>query len=425
MSTGAPNPEALPAVDAAVRPGQSWFMESASHAGSTTAGWSADVDRPAVTPARTSWEWQWVPWLTVFGAACIAYGVIWDISWHSAIGRDTFWTPAHLLIHLGGLLGGLLGGWMILSSTFWRREEWRDRTVGILGFRGPLGSWVAVWGAVGMLTSAPFDNWWHDAYGLDVKILSPPHALLAAGMYAVVTGAMLMAVASRNRQGGTGGNALMLVAGGVQLSLSAILLTELSYPNLQRTAPFYLATAAMYPSFLCAVARQGAIRFAATTVAGIYALISMTMIWILPLFAAEPKLAPIFTPITHMVPPPFPLLLVVPALAIDLYAGWLRRWQTWIGDLVLAAGCALLFTAAFVPVHWWFSEFLLSPAADNAFFAGNRFFSFASRPSWRGEYWGIERNPVTPVTLGWTLLIALGSSIVGAVAGRFQSSVRR
>ena len=30
-----------------------------------------------------------------------------------------------------------------------------------------------------MLTSAPFDNWWHDAYGLDVKIISPPHMFLA------------------------------------------------------------------------------------------------------------------------------------------------------------------------------------------------------------------------------------------------------
>ena len=32
-----------------------------------------------------------------------------------------------------------------------------------------------------MITSAPFDNWWHEAYGLDVKIVSPPHTLLAMG----------------------------------------------------------------------------------------------------------------------------------------------------------------------------------------------------------------------------------------------------
>ena len=46
-------------------------------------------------------------------------------------------------------------------------------------------AWVAIWGAIAMLTSAPFDDWWHNAYGLDVKIVSPPHMVLAAGIVAV------------------------------------------------------------------------------------------------------------------------------------------------------------------------------------------------------------------------------------------------
>ena len=53
------------------------------------------------------------------------------------------------------------------------------------GFRAPLGAWVCIWGAFAMLTSAPFDDWWHNAYGLDVKILSPPHVVLAAGIGAI------------------------------------------------------------------------------------------------------------------------------------------------------------------------------------------------------------------------------------------------
>ena len=44
------------------------------------------------------------------------------------------------------------------------------------------GRFLAGWGGIAMLTSAPFDNWWHAAYGLDVKIVSPPHALLILGM---------------------------------------------------------------------------------------------------------------------------------------------------------------------------------------------------------------------------------------------------
>ena len=50
-----------------------------------------------------------------------------------------------------------------------------------------------------MIASAPFDNWWHDAYGLDVKILSPPHMLLAAGILAVHLGALLLIAGNMNR----------------------------------------------------------------------------------------------------------------------------------------------------------------------------------------------------------------------------------
>lgn len=370
-------------------------------------------------------EWRWVPRVCVFGAACIVYGVLWDISWHSTIGRDTFWTPAHLLIHLGGLVGGLLGGWMILASTFWKRADWQDRTVGILGFRGPLGAWVAAWGALAMLTSAPFDDWWHNAYGLDVKILSPPHALLAIGMYGVVAGAGLFAAASANRAGPAVGDRLAMVAGGIQMALAAILLTELSYPNLQRTATFYLSSAAMYPAFLAGFARQGRSGFPATQSAVVYSLVSLSMVWLLPRFEAEPRLAPIFNPVTHMVPPPFPLLLVLPALAIDLYRWAFRRWRTWVADAVFASGAAVLFLLVFTPVQWAFSGFLIGPGADNGFFAGNRFFSFASRPEWKGQFWGLERDPLTLGRLGWALLIALGSAGIGVLAGRFHGAIRR
>ena len=50
-----------------------------------------------------------------------------------------------------------------------------------------------------MLTSAPFDNWWHNAYGLDVRIISPPHALLAVGIFSIVVGALLLTLAQQNR----------------------------------------------------------------------------------------------------------------------------------------------------------------------------------------------------------------------------------
>ena len=144
-----------------------------------------------------------IPWsiyAVLFASTSVVIGVIWDISWHRSIGRDTFWTPAHLAIYLGGVVAGLTCGWLALHDDV-RAASTAERATSVRfwGFRGPLGAWVCIWGAFAMLTSAPFDDWWHNAYGLDVKILSPPHMLLAAGIAAIQCGAMLMALAWQNR----------------------------------------------------------------------------------------------------------------------------------------------------------------------------------------------------------------------------------
>src|SRR5436189_2476323 len=141
--------------------------------------------------------------LFVLGAISIIVGVIWDISWHRTIGRDTFWTPAHLAIYTGGVVAGLTCGWLALWTTFGTGAS-RDEAVRFWGFRAPLGAWVCIWGTFAMLTSAPFDDWWHNTYGLDVEILSPPHAVLGIGMIGIEIGAMLMVLAHQNRNGDSG-----------------------------------------------------------------------------------------------------------------------------------------------------------------------------------------------------------------------------
>src|SRR5215468_10466909 len=94
------------------------------------------------------------------GGASIAIGILWDISWHRTIGRDTFWTPAHMAIYLGGLLGGLTCGWLVIRTSFFASDEEKAAAVRVWGFRGPFGAWVTIWGTLAMLISAPFDNWW-------------------------------------------------------------------------------------------------------------------------------------------------------------------------------------------------------------------------------------------------------------------------
>jgi len=371
------------------------------------------------------------PWplgALLLGSTSIVIGLLWDISWHMSIGRDTFWTPAHMAIYLGGVLAGVSGGWLALSTTFRGTPEERGLTVRFWGFRAPLGAWVAIWGALAMITSAPFDDWWHNAYGLDVKIISPPHAVLAAGMIAIQVGAMLLAAAWQNRAATGQARPLplaFLYSAGLILLMLATVLTEYVFPNAQHGAQFYKVSAAVFPALLIAAARASRLRWAATVTAASYMAVALGMVWVLPLFPAQPMLAPINNPIDHMVPALFPLLLIVPAVAIDLIfwrtgrTGKRSRW--WLAPVF-----AVAFVAVFFATQWNFSAFQLSPASRNRVFAGDMQWGYnRTLGPWRYEFWTAKDDPVTPGKMGRVLLLATASSLVGLGWGSYMARVKR
>ena len=216
-----------------------------------------------------------------------------------------------------------------------------------------------------MIASAPLDNWWHNAYGLDVKIMSPPHMVLSWGMVGIQAGAMLMALARQNRATPDESRRLGLlyaVSAGILLTMHATGVMEFAaFGNDMHGSPFYRVTATIMPVILIATSRPSRLKWPATTTALIYMGIIMVLMWILPLFPATAKLAPIHNPVSRMIPPPFPLLLVVPAVAIDLI---LRRVR--INDWLLSVVLGVAFVSAMLAAHWWWGEFLLSPFARNS-----------------------------------------------------------
>ena len=48
----------------------------------------------------------WYIWCAVIAVTSAMVGTHWDIAWHRSIGRDTFWTPAHMAIYFAGVLAG-------------------------------------------------------------------------------------------------------------------------------------------------------------------------------------------------------------------------------------------------------------------------------------------------------------------------------
>jgi len=322
-----------------------------------------------------------MPWYILCSVAAVTsamIGVLWDISWHQSIGRDTFWTLAHLAIHLCGILAGISCGFLILNTTFAQQSPLRGAAVRIWGFRGPLGAFIAAWGGIAMLTSAPFDNWWHDAYGLDVKILSPPHMVLAAGIVAVQVGALILILGYMNRASGEQQarlRALFLYVGGMILVALSTVSLELTSRVFMHSAHFYRVVATIAPLVLVGVARAARYKWAATAVAGIYMVFVMLMDWILPLFPAVPKLGPVLYPVTHFVPSGFPMLLIVPAFALDLLWQRTAHWGAWSQSLV----SGIVFLGTFAAAQWPFGSFLMSPAARNWFF-GTIYFGYNTNP---------------------------------------------
>lgn len=377
---------------------------------------------------------EWPIYAVLAASTAIVVGLIWDISWHRTIGRDTFWSPPHVMEQFGAIVAGLSCGYVALHTTFAGSAADRDASVRFWKFfQAPLGAWVCIWGTIMMITSAPFDNWWHNAYGLDVKIISPPHLVLASGMIGIQLGAMLMALGAQNRASDEASKRrlgkIFIFSAAVIVQMASVMITEeASFANSMHGSAFYIATALVFPIFLTAFGRASRLTWPTTRIAVMYMLITMVAIWILQLVPATAKLAPIYNPVTHMVPPAFPLLLVVPAIAIDLVLARVQRLNDWVLAVLLGAA----FVGLMLAIHWFWAEFMLSPAARNFFFGADQWDYSSRLGEWRYQYWNLDVdgagkwNAVKFASgMGIALLVAIVSARIGLAWGKGMARVKR
>ena len=374
----------------------------------------------------------WYLWCGVLAITSVTIGSHWDVSWHRSIGRDTFWTPAHIAIYLCGVLAGISCSYLIFSMTFGKRDP-SASAVNVLGFRAPLGAFLAAWGGMAMITSAPFDNWWHNAYGLDVKIISPPHVVLMLGVFGVEVGVLFLVIAAMNRAAAPVGDThdglarhlqwLLLYVGGLMMVLTMFFRMEYTWDIRLHQALPYTSVAIGVPLYYALLWHASRHRWAATITTAIYTVFVIGLILVLPLFPAQPKLGPVFQNVTHMIPPKFPMLLLVPALVLDLFWSWTRQWK----DSLVALLTGPLFVLPLIAVEWPFATFLMSPAAANRFF-GTGYHDYGTPP------WSFEatRTFLAPAhgwalwsALLWAMLYAAISTWLGIKLGRWMQKLQR
>lgn len=133
--------------------------------------------------------------LLIIGVSLQFGGSNWDVVWHGSKKVESFLTPPHAVIYSGvAIIIGNVIFKLVLSGTFKEKKSTRHvisfsdilKNVSLLPF--PLK--LCIIGSLLQITAGPFDFWWHTRFGFD-GLLSPPHFVLAIGMFLVSLGAMI------------------------------------------------------------------------------------------------------------------------------------------------------------------------------------------------------------------------------------------
>jgi hypothetical protein len=211
--------------------------------------------------------------------------------------------------------------------------------------------------------------------------------------------------------------------GGLTVMGQMFFLQENTWDVLLHRGIAYMALGAGIPLVFALVTTVTGNRWASTITSAIYMVWIIAEILIFPLVPASPKLGPVFFPVTHLVPAKFPVLLIFPAIALDLLWQRLRSWKRW----QIAAFSGVLFIAILFAVEWPFADFLMSKASQNRFF-GTIYFDYNSRPDGPDrlrEFW----KPASAVAMTWALAAAsiygMISTWIGLRFGGWMKTVQR
>jgi hypothetical protein len=139
---------------------------------------------------------------------------------------------------------------------------------------------------------------------------------------------------------------------------------------------------------------------------------------------AEPKLGPVLHPVTHLIPPGFPLLLLAPAVALDWFWSKTSDWPWWA--VALASGT--LFLATLGAVQWPFANFLMTPWARNPIFGAHYLDYYQGPNSYAARnlfYPGDATRLAFFAHLAMALAMAVATTAVGRGFGGWMRRVRR
>lgn len=265
----------------------------------------------------------WVVLLAFAGAMSALAGGYWDDAWHTDRGRDDFFIAPHIAIYAGiALAGAALSLWALLMA--------RAHGIGVALRHRPLA--LALLSVAVTLASGPIDNVWHEAFGRDAVIWSPPHMLGIAGTLAL--GAAILAELARRPE--PWAQRLTVAAGALVLASAGFVSAEYDTDVPQFDEVFYLPALGFAISVGLVLVRAATdARWAASASAVTHAGFMLAVSGFLALAGF---------------PAPGLPLIVLAAVAVDLAAR--RRWH----PALTAAAFTVALHVTYVPVRNWIGD---------------------------------------------------------------------
>jgi hypothetical protein len=378
-------------------------------------------------------------YVSVICGMAVILGIIWDISWHMSIGRDGLFSPPHVVVYIGAATAGVFSGYQVLKTSFWGSEFEKSRMVNFWGiFYSSLGGLFCIWGGLAAITSAPFDDWWHNTYGLDVKIFSPPHTVLILGLMFVQLGSMKAVLSILNRKDYIGSLTeaenqkrikrlqwMFILAAGFWLTTLYTLMFEFLGRWNMHTGFFYQIGSSVILFPIVAASRASGMKWGATYITLVYMIFFWAVNATLRLFPAEPLLGPINNPITTYQTMGFPLILVVPAFFVDL----VRDRFIYKNIFLLALLVGATYLISFFTFHYFWGHFIYESAYSRNWFFGSDNWSYSEDMNWDGRYhfgrWSIHNwiDWIKPLSIA--LVLAYLASLLGITWGNWMKKVVR
>src|SRR5207247_6825300 len=267
-------------------------------------------------------------------------GLYHDPAWHRTVGPDSDFIPPHLFIYGGGLgvSAAALAG--IAGATLGRRDEFGGPVLHVGRVKLPFGFALTAVGILVIMAAAPVDAWWHNTFGKDVLIWSPPHLQLHLGAGITALG-LLFAVAAQRGRGALGDpwlwRAAMLAILVDLVHRGHFVLAHYTMLPHARTPDLYPFLVAMLAPFVLVAAARAIGPWAPTVACLLFLGVAWLMDVMLRIIAFERYT---LTPV-----------LAVPAAALSLAFSWAgrRRERAW---LAVAAGVAFALVFVGMEVGW-------------------------------------------------------------------------